>query len=230
MIKLYDLVGKDDRRFSPTCWRVKMALAHKGLVFETVPTPFTEIAAIGGGGVAKTVPVIEHDGRYVDESGRIALYLDEQFPGAPVLFGGAEAIALTTFVDTWVLATLHVQLVGLVIADIHDHCLDCDQSYFRESREARFGRTLEAVQEGREDRVDAFRSSLLPLRAMLKRQPFLGGDDPIYADYIVLGAFQWARATSSFKVLAEDDPVRDYLERLMDLHGGLARSANAYPL
>jgi hypothetical protein len=30
-IKLYDLAGaKSERRFSPFCWRTKMALAHKG--------------------------------------------------------------------------------------------------------------------------------------------------------------------------------------------------------
>jgi glutathione S-transferase len=29
-IQLYDLAGaEDDRRFSPYCWRVKMALQHK---------------------------------------------------------------------------------------------------------------------------------------------------------------------------------------------------------
>jgi Glutathione S-transferase, N-terminal domain len=34
-IKLYDLAAaEDDRRFSPYCWRAKMALKHKGLEFE----------------------------------------------------------------------------------------------------------------------------------------------------------------------------------------------------
>ncbi|MDE1903950.1 MAG: glutathione S-transferase N-terminal domain-containing protein, partial [Alphaproteobacteria bacterium] len=38
MLKLFDLAGADDdRRFSPYCWRVKLALAHKGLPVETVP-------------------------------------------------------------------------------------------------------------------------------------------------------------------------------------------------
>ena len=40
---LHDLVGRDDRRFSPTCWRAKLALAHKGLPFTTVPTRFLAI-------------------------------------------------------------------------------------------------------------------------------------------------------------------------------------------
>ena len=44
-ITLYDLAGAEaDRRFSPFCWRTKMALAHKGLEVETIPSlaPSTE--------------------------------------------------------------------------------------------------------------------------------------------------------------------------------------------
>ena len=42
-IKMYDLCGAEaERRFSPFCWRARMALAHKGLDVETVPWRFTE--------------------------------------------------------------------------------------------------------------------------------------------------------------------------------------------
>ena len=42
-ITLYDLAGAEaERRFSPFCWRTKMALAHKGVEVETVPLRFTE--------------------------------------------------------------------------------------------------------------------------------------------------------------------------------------------
>ena len=35
--KLYDLVGEDPAcRFSPFCWRSRLALAHKGLDVETI--------------------------------------------------------------------------------------------------------------------------------------------------------------------------------------------------
>ena len=43
MIKMYDLAGADEkRRFSPYCWRIRMALAHKGLDVECMPWRFTE--------------------------------------------------------------------------------------------------------------------------------------------------------------------------------------------
>ena len=41
------------------------------------------------------------------------------------------------------------------------------------------------------------------MRLTLKTQPYLGGEKPNYADYIVFGAFQWARVVSPFKLLAE---------------------------
>ena len=50
--QLYELVGTDPaRRFSPFCWRSRMALAHKGLDAEVVPWRFTEnarLTALGG--------------------------------------------------------------------------------------------------------------------------------------------------------------------------------------
>ena len=46
-LKLFELVGADaERPFSPFCWRIRMALAHKGLAAETIPWCFTEKDAI----------------------------------------------------------------------------------------------------------------------------------------------------------------------------------------
>jgi glutathione S-transferase len=85
--------------------------------------------------------------------------------------------------------------------------------------------TLEQVQDGRETRVAEFRASLLPVRLVLARQSFLGGDAPSYADYIVFGSLQWPRCTSRFELLAPDDPIADWRERMLDLFDGLARAA-----
>ena len=55
---LYDLAAADDkRRFSPYCWRIKMALAHKELEVETVPWRFTEKDVIAFSG-QRRVPVL----------------------------------------------------------------------------------------------------------------------------------------------------------------------------
>ena len=93
-IKLYDLAGaEDDRRFSPYCWRVKMALKHKGLDFETIPWRFTDEEAIAPY-KSTTVPVLLDGNESVADSWAIALYLDEVYPSRPRLFSGTESRTL----------------------------------------------------------------------------------------------------------------------------------------
>jgi glutathione S-transferase len=204
-----------------------MALAHKGLHCEARPTRFTEIRKIGDGAV-KTVPAIEDGRRLIVDSWAIARYLEETYPDRPSLFGGAGGEAVTLFVQSWCAAVLHAQLITMVVLDIWQHVAPEDREYFRTSREQRFGRALEDVQAGREGRLDDFRKSLQPLRMTLKDAPFLGGQQPLYADYLVFGAFQWARVVSPFRVLEADDPVSAWFERCLDLHGGLGRQQAGY--
>ncbi|MEM7129365.1 MAG: glutathione S-transferase family protein [Chloroflexota bacterium] len=226
-ILLYDLVGIDDRRFSPACWRTRMALAHKGLEVETIPTRFTEIAAICDA-EQKTVPVLDDNGTIVVDSWAIAQYLEETYPDKPSLFGGTSGSALTRFYDQWANTVLSRGLFNLVILDIYNHLTPEDKNYFRTSREKRIGRTLEEFQAGREDRLKGFRNSLFPLRFTVKEQPFLGGDQPLYADYLLFGGFQWARVVSDFALVEADDPVNGWFQRCLDLHDGLGRNALGY--
>lgn len=226
-ILLYDLVGSDLRRpFSPHCWKIAFALAHKGLAFERVPTPFTAVATVEGG-VCGTVPVIRDDDRIVGDSFDIALYLDERYPDRPSLFAGEGGKAMARFVEGWTNAQLHAFIRSAAIMDIHDRLAPPDQAYFRASREERFGKKLEELPVGREERLARFAADLTPLRLVLERQPFIGGEGPLFADYIVAGAFQWMRVISLFQVLGEDDPVRDWFERCLDLHDGMARKVPA---
>jgi len=227
-ITMYDLAGAEaDRRFSPFCWRARMALAHKGLDVETVPWRFTEKDKLPKPNDGR-VPVIIDDGRVVHDSTAIADYLEERYADRPSLFGGETGRALCRFVQNWTETVLQVGLIRLVVLDIHRHVGPADQEYFRSSRESRFGASLEEFVKDREARLPAFRTSLDPLRRTVERQDFLSGKNPGYADYIVFGAFQWARAISDFELLATDDPIAAWRGRMLDLFGGLARRAPAY--
>lgn len=226
-VVLYDLAGKDDRRFSPNCWRSRLAIAHKGLQCETRPTRFVDIRTIGGG-TCPTVPALDDGGRLITDSWAIAEHLEATYPEAPSLFHGSGGRALTRFVHNWCMSVLHPGVLSLILADIHDHLQPEDRVYFRTSREQRFGRTLEEVQAGRETRVEAFRNTLEPVRSLVGEQSFIGGDRPVYADYLVFAPFQWARSVSPFRLVEADDPLREWIERCLDLFGGLARSVPAY--
>jgi len=225
-ITLYDLEGAGGERFSPHCWRARMALAHKGLEAAITGVSFVDIANIGDG-TFKTVPVLDDNGVWVNDSFAIAQYLEKTYPQAPSLFGSQDGENYARFVLTWANNTLHFAIASMVIVDIHDLLNPKDQEYFRRSREKRFGKTLEQVQQGREDRLEEFRARLTPARMMLKSQPFLGGAAPNYTDYILFGTLQWARVSSSFQLLEPIDPIHHWFERCLDLHGAIGRAALA---
>jgi glutathione S-transferase len=223
-IVLYDLAGADpDLRFSPYCWRTRFALAHKGVPAETVPWRFTETEAIAFSGQGK-VPVIQDAGTTVSDSWAIAEYLEDQYP-TPTLFGGATGKAHAQFINAWADGVLVGGIARFIVRDLFDIIDPKDRAYFRSSRESRFGKTLEAVQDGREDRLAAFRDLLLPVRLVLRRQDWLGGAAPSYADHILAGTLMWPRCASRFALLEDSDPVSKWLDRMLDLYGGLGRRA-----
>src|SRR5690349_2601194 len=142
-ILVYDLAAADPEiRFSPYCWRTRLALAHKGLEAEALPWRFTETETLQPTG-GKTVPTMRHDGRWISDSWAIANYLEDKFPDRPSLFGGDAGRALSRFYNEWTAATLHAGIIRFVLADIHAILAPADQAYFRQSREQRFGTTLE---------------------------------------------------------------------------------------
>src|SRR5918911_5688508 len=121
MITLYDLAGAEaERRFSPFCWRTKMALAHKGLAVETVPWRFTEKDKLPQPNAGR-VPVIVDGGEVVHDSTAIADYLETRYADRPSLFGGEAGRALTRFVQNWTETVLQTGLIRLVLMDIYKH-------------------------------------------------------------------------------------------------------------
>lgn len=235
MIVFYDLLGADNRRYSPFCWRTRMALYHKGLPFEVVPVGFTDkdkIAFSGQGLVPVIVDKARNAGggadKVVCDSWQIACYLDETYPAAP-LFASDQARSLSQFLANWSGTTIHAGAAGLIMADLWARVRPQDQAYFRESREKRFGKTLEQVQEGREQRLPAFRASLEPLRMLVRQQPFVSGEQPGYADYIVYGSFQWPRRASDFKLLDDGDPIAAWIGRIDGLYAGELAAARIGP-
>ena len=229
-IQLYDLAcAEDDRRFSPYCWRTKMALKHKGLDFETIPWRFTEKDRIEFTG-SKTVPVIVDGSRAVYDSFEIAVYLDEAYPSRPGLFEGTESRALSLFLNHWAVRTLHAPLFRVILMDLYGRLHEKDKAYFRESREKRLGGRLEDASADQKKWLAEFRGALEPLRPGLVQNAFISGKGPGFADYIVFGPFQWARSMSPVRLLEPDDPVFKWRERMLELFGGYAREAKGYPV
>lgn len=221
---LYSLCGRDENRpFSPHCWKVVMALEHKGLEFIERPVPFTEVPKIENG-FSKTVPVLRDGDLLIRDSFDIAVYLEETYPNRPTLFGGEGGKALARFVEGYSQMLVHPVLTRLAIKDIHDMLDEKDQAYFRENREARLGRKLEEFSEGREEAAKMLSQQLEPMRHMLKFQPYLGGESPLFADYILFGALQWLRITTGSLFVPQDHSVTIWFERCLDLFDGRGRA------
>jgi glutathione S-transferase len=217
--KLYDLAAANPNfRFSPYCWRTKLALAHKNLPFETIPWRFTEKNRIAFSG-QKQVPVLVDGGTVVTDSSAIADYQEAHYPNEASLFGDAAARALTYFIRKWTEDTLHPTIVKIVLPDIFKILHPKDQLYFRETREASQGLTIEALAAQRPAHLPAFHAALVPLRHTLERQPFVAGAAPAYADHIVFGALKWATMTSATALLSPDDLITHWMQSVLDTYG-----------
>lgn len=226
----WELAGaEDDRLFSPHCWRVRMALAHKGLEAKTVPWRFTEKEAIAFSG-QKAVPVIRDGTRDVHDSWSIATYLDEAYGGRAPLFESPQARALALFFKHWCERHVHGAVLRVIVGDLFASLHAKDKAYFRESREKRFGKTLEALAAESPAALPALQVVLDPVRPVVAAQPFVSGAAPGFADYVLFGPFQWARAASPVRLLQPDDPVYAWRERMLDLFGGMPRSTRGYPV
>jgi glutathione S-transferase len=224
-IRLYDLATADPNlRFSPYCWRVTMALAHKGLAWEEIPWHFTEKDRLPEPN-AGTVPVLVDGGETVSDSWKIASYLDERYPQKP-LFDSAQARSEALLIKFWIERAIHPFISRMGVGDFLSTLHEKDKAYFRQTREKRFGMTIEKYMRTRDQARDGFRNALEPLRAMLAEQPYIAGINAGYADYIVFGALQWMRCGSPYASLQADDAVFDYRERLLDLHDGFGRNAS----
>src|SRR5258708_1967353 len=102
-ITLYDLVDKDGKRYSPYGWRIRMALAHKGLDVAVELCWHSDKKKLSFSGQS-LVPVLVDDQQVVSDSWNIACYLDEAYPNRPMLMGGAAP----AYVDYILFGTLQM--------------------------------------------------------------------------------------------------------------------------
>jgi len=220
MIVLWELEGRGGRRYSLFSWRTRMALKHKGLDFETRPVAMSDKAAIAFSG-GKTVPVIRDGETVVRDSWAIAEHLERIYPENP-LFGGDIGRGVTHAFNVWVDRAIVPAMLPVIVADIHERVVPADDGFFRQMMEKIVKSTLEEAHANRGQALGRLGGVLAPLQAALKRQPYVSGALPAYADYILFSVFQWARVMSPQEVLAPADPLFSWREKMLGLFGGFA--------
>ncbi len=238
-LHLFDLATRDSSvRISPYCFRIKLAMIYKGLPYTTEAWNFTQkdrlpkdllgqkptgrvpnlVDPNNSSGKRQQSFLMSSDANHgVQDSLRIAKYLDEKYPKFPLITGPVEAnysIFLHQSLDRTVITTL----APLIIGSIYSQISPADQPYFAETRSKAYGTNfMEAQEKNRQKGPVAFQRSLASVREVLKTSPFLSGSRPGWFDFQLIGVFLWGRAVDEGymkTVLAVDDPVKLWMDKM----------------
>ncbi len=226
---MYERIGFEERRPSPFSWRIRYALAHKGIETEFRPTRFADVETIRSLSGQDLVPIIVDGDQVVHDSWNIAVHLERNFPDRPSLFGGALGMGVTRLINHGAGAALGPAIRRLIAADFIRCLAPEDQPYFRRSREAQFGCTLEEYCADRARWLSEFETVIAPLEQTLADQAYICGEAPAYADYVVFSSFQYARLGSPLELLRPGTALRRWREALVARFDHLGDRFPGYP-
>lgn len=216
-ITLYELAAKNPKLvFSPYCWRTRMSLLHKGLEFDAKPWFFADKSGTAETGYDR-VPVINHDGKWVTDSLKITEYLDKEFPDRPLLISGEEGYASVQLVTSFC-NTLFPALIPIAVFQVHQILDSESQTYFKESRESLFGKTLENINCDPETGKANLSQALSPFDSTLDSVRFFGGEQPSYADYVLFGMLKWVDVVSHYDPIDRASNVGEWFQRIDNLY------------
>lgn len=202
-IKLYELRGKDPKYlWSSNPWKARMCLKLKGIEFESAPLTYPEIHAILPGILHKekgcTVPVLVDGENVIQDSFKIAQYLEEKYTGASIFQGN---LALHEFIYNWI-AEIKEPLFKLVILDIANKLDDESKEYYIKKNTALYGDLRIAALKDREVNVKQIQRNLNLLLGNLQRSTFLSGETIGWTD-ITLASFLYMIKLANERVLNE---------------------------
>ena len=150
--------------------------------------------------------------------------MEERYPDRPSLFGGAIGRGVTHTFNTWVDRAIVPAMLPVIVADVHERVDPVDEEYFRRQFEGFLKCTLEEARERAPQAHERLKRVLEPLEAALKRQPYVCGAAPAYADYILFSVVQWARIMSPRVIFDTSGALYGWRSRILDLYDAFARN------
>ncbi|MEP4889346.1 MAG: glutathione S-transferase N-terminal domain-containing protein [Aliiglaciecola sp.] len=215
-ITLYELSGADrNLRFAPHCWKSKLALHHKQVNFKTEPVWFTEKEKFAVS-EQPLLPVVTDSDKVISDSWEIAQYLEDTYPQNPSLFANDEAKVQAESFHQWVSTVLSKHIPGIIILDLFNIIADQDKEYFRTTREARLGTSLEEFAATPEKHIQGLQTELQYARELLASQRYFGGEIPDYRDICLLGTFLWIASSGTTDFLEKDDIIYAWYKRVLN--------------
>jgi glutathione S-transferase len=226
---MYERIGHAGRRPSPFSWRIYYALRHKAVPVEYRTVRFGDVETIRALSGQDLVPILVDGDRVIHDSWNIAVHLERRFPDQASLFGGDIGRGLSRAINFWADGTLGTAVRRLIAADFIYCLAPEDRAYYRRSREARFGCTLEAYCEDRPRWLSEFATTIAPLEQTLSEQPYLAGGAPAYADYVTFSVLQYARLGSPRELLPEGSATRRWRNAIVAMFDALGDRYPGYP-
>ncbi len=215
MLKLYDLSGKNDLRFSPPCWIVKICLIHRQIDFKTEPVKFSEKNKIKFSN-QQLVPILKHPDGFVYDSWNIINWLDKNY-NYKKIFLNLSSKNFSNFLYLWTSRQLLPILFKIIAHEIPNVLEGDDLDYFIRTREERIKGPITKFTPKISDNIKEFRKLISPIRKIIVINGFISGKEPGVEDYIFFGNFKWVYSCSSCNLLDESDPIYSWYRKILKI-------------
>ena len=212
MLKLYDLCGKDNIRFSPSCWSVKLCLLYKEINFETIPVGFSEKHKIAFTN-QKLVPILRSKDHFVFDSWNIINWLEENFNENP-LFINSSNKTFSYFLYHWTSKELLPILFKIIANEIPKILDGKDLEYYVNTREKYIKGPLSQLKPLVPAAIIKFRKLINPIRLIIKENNFISGENPGLEDFIFFGNLKWVQSCNNFPLLEDDDLITKWFNEI----------------
>ncbi|MFT7223491.1 MAG: glutathione S-transferase [Cellvibrionaceae bacterium] len=223
---LFELTAKDiNRKFSPHSWKSHLALNHKKITFESQPVQYHQYPETLKFVDYSLLPVLKDGDEVVTDSWNIAVYLEAKYPKNSLFINEAGkklAQSMNEQCDT----TIAQFVRPLILMDLFQLIADEDKQYFRESREAKLGMTLEAFSKKAPEALVSLKQELAKIGKLLENQDFLAGASPSYADICLLSTLIWIACINDTVFLEEGTPTKDWYQRMLQHYPDAAKAVN----
>ena len=215
MLKLFDLSGKNDLRFSPPCWNVKLCLILNNIEFVTIPVRFTDKDKISFS-KQKLVPILDYKEGFVSDSWNIIIWLNENYPEKKIFINNSSK-NFSYFLYLWTSRQLLPILFKIIAHDIPNVLEGDDVDYYIKTREERINGPIKKFVPIISSSIEEFRKLIDPIRKIIISNGYISGENPGIEDCIFFGNLKWVDVCSSCKLLDDEDPIYKWYKNLLKL-------------
>ena len=187
MLKLYDLSGKNNLRFSPPCWNIKLCLIQNNIEFITIPVRFTDKDKIAFS-KQKLVPILDYKDGFVCDSWNIINWLNENFPEKKIFINNSSK-NFSYYLHLWTSRQILPILFKIIAHEIPNVLDGDDIDYYLKTREERINGPITKFLPFIASSIEEFRKLIDPIRKIIINNGYISGENPGIEDFIFFWKF-----------------------------------------